>query len=89
MKLELLSPAKDLNCAIAAINCGADAVYIGADAFGARLGARNSIDDIKKVVDFAHIFNVKVYIALNTILNDDELDFCIDLIKSKITRKTV
>ena len=81
MKLELLSPAKDLNCAIAAINCGADAVYIGADAFGARLGARNSIDDIKKVVDFAHIFNVKVYVALNTILNDDELDFCIDLIK--------
>ena len=72
-KLELLSPAKDLKTAISAINCGADAVYIGASSFGARQNASNSLEDIKKLVDYAHLFNVKVYVTINTILDDNEL----------------
>ena len=79
-KLELLAPAKDINCALAAINCGADAIYIGAD-FSARRAAKNSVEDIEKIIKYAHIFNVKVYVALNTILNDDELKECQELIK--------
>ncbi len=79
-KLELLAPAQNYDCAIAAINCGADAVYIGAVSFGARKNASNSIADIKKIVDYAHLFNVKVYVTLNTILNDDELIECEKLI---------
>ncbi|MBX3009681.1 MAG: U32 family peptidase [Melioribacteraceae bacterium] len=74
IKLELLSPAKDLECGIAAINCGADAVYIGAPNYGARVGAGNSIEDIEQLVKFAHRFWVKVYVTVNTILFDDELE---------------
>jgi len=73
MKLELLSPAKDFECGVAAILHGADAVYIGAPKFSARAAAGNSLDDIKKLVDFAHQYYVRVYVALNTIVNDDEL----------------
>lgn len=80
-KLELLAPAQNYACAVAAINCGADAIYIGAPDFGARKNASNSLDDIKKTVDYAHLFNVKVYVTLNTILNDDELIECEKLIK--------
>ncbi len=72
--LELLSPAKDKKCAISAINFGADAVYIGAPSYGARKNASNSLSDIKEVVEYAHKFFVRVYVALNTILKDDELD---------------
>ncbi len=72
-KLELLAPAKDYKCALGAINCGADAIYIGADCFGARKNAGNSLQDIEKTVNYAHLFNVKVYVTLNTILTDDEL----------------
>lgn len=79
-KLELLAPAKDYKTALDAINCGADAIYIGARKFGARKNASNNIDDIKKIVDWAHIFNVKVYVTLNTILNDDELNEAIEII---------
>ena len=71
--LELLAPARDADTAIAAIDHGADAVYIGADAFGARAAAGNSVDDIARVVRYAHQFGVKVYVTLNTILYDDEL----------------
>lgn len=71
--LELLSPARDADTAIAAINHGADAVYIGADAFGARAAAGNPTEDIRRVVQYAHRFGVKVYVTLNTILYDDEL----------------
>ena len=71
--IELLAPAKDLECGIAAITCGADAVYIGAPEFSARYAASNSIDDIAKLVDFAHLYYAKVYVALNTILTDEEL----------------
>lgn len=72
--LELLAPARDAATAIEAIKHGADAVYIGAPAFGARAAAVNSLDDIKRVVDFAHTFDAKVYATVNTILYDNELE---------------
>lgn len=72
-KIELLAPAKNLECGIEAINHGADAVYIGAPKFSARSAVGNSIEDIKKLTVYAHQFNVKIYVALNTILKDDEL----------------
>lgn len=79
MKTELLSPAKDKETAFAAIDCGADAVYMGAAAFGARKNAPNSLDDIRDVVNYAHKFRVKVFITLNTILTDRELDEAVTL----------
>ena len=72
--LELLAPAKNLACGIAAIDHGADAVYIGASRFGARSAAGNSLDDIRQLCDYAHPFGVKVYVTVNTILYDEELD---------------
>lgn len=78
--IELLSPAKDLDCGKAAVDFGADAVYIGAPAFGARNAAANSIDDIAALIEYAHLFRVKVYVALNTILFDNELEQAVDLI---------
>ena len=72
-KLELLAPAKKLESGIAAINSGADAVYIGAPKFGARAAAGNSLDEIEKLVQYAHKYWVKVYITVNTLLYDDEL----------------
>ncbi|HBG69339.1 MAG: hypothetical protein A2W93_16210 [Bacteroidetes bacterium GWF2_43_63] len=71
--IELLSPARDAEHGMAAINFGADAVYIGAPKFGARAAAGNSIGDIEKLCVYAHRFHAKVYVALNTILYDDEL----------------
>ena len=71
--IELLAPAKDLACGREAVLHGADAVYIGAPKFGARAAAGNTIDDIRALCDFAHIYNVSIYVALNTILRDDEL----------------
>ncbi len=73
-RTELLAPAKDKETAIIAINSGADAVYIGAPAFGARQAASNSLEDIKELVAYAHKFNVKVYVTINTILKDCELE---------------
>ena len=72
-KIELLSPARDLATGIAAVNSGADAVYIGAAQFGARQAAGNSVEDIANLVAYAHIFGVKVYVTLNTILSDAEI----------------
>ena len=72
-KIELLSPAKNLECGIAAVNHGADAVYIGASKFGARAAAGNSVDDIGELVNYAHKFRVKVLVAINTILTDEQL----------------
>lgn len=71
--IELLSPARDYNAAIAAIDCGADALYIGAEGFGARRAATNTTADIARVVDYAHLFGVKVFVTLNTILYEGEL----------------
>ncbi len=72
--LELLAPAKDLECGIAAIDHGADAVYIGAEKFGARAAAGNSLDDIQRLTDYAHQFGVKVYVTVNTIVYEHELE---------------
>lgn len=71
--IELLAPAKDLETGKAAILHGADAVYIGAPAFGARASAGVSVEDIGRLARFAHLYRAKVYVALNTILYDDEL----------------
>ena len=73
-RLELLAPAKNLQIGIAAIDHGADAVYIGAVGFGARQAAGNSIDDIRQLCEYAHRFEVKVYVTVNTIVYDKELD---------------
>lgn len=73
-QLELLAPAKNLECGIAAIDCGADAVYIGAPRFGARAAAGNSLDDISQLTAYAHQFGAKVYVTLNTIIYDSELE---------------
>ena len=71
--IELLAPAKNKECAFAAINAGADAVYIGAQAFGARKKAGNSLADLKEITDYAHKFLVKVYVTVNTLIYDNEL----------------
>lgn len=72
-KIELLAPAKNLECGIEAINHGADAVYIGAPKFGARAAAGNSAEDIAALVEYAHLYNARIYVTVNTILRDDEL----------------
>lgn len=73
-KLELLAPAKNLECGMAAIDHGADAVYIGASKFGARASAGNSLDDIRELCLYAHQFGAKVYVTVNTIVYQDELE---------------
>lgn len=78
--IELLSPARDLECGIAAVDHGADAVYIGAARFGARASAGNSVQDIARLCAYAHPFGVKVYVTVNTILYDEELQDTQDLI---------
>ncbi|MBE7711650.1 MAG: U32 family peptidase [Cyanobacteria bacterium SIG31] len=80
-KTELLAPAKDKETAFAAIDCGADAVYMGAPKFGARKNVPNTLDDIKEVVDYAHKFWAKVFITMNTILTDTELEEAVELAK--------
>lgn len=72
-KIELLAPAKNLECGIEAINHGADAVYIGAPKFGARAAAVNSLEDIAALVEYAHLYNVRIYVTVNTILKEEEL----------------
>jgi putative protease len=72
--LELLAPARNAEIAIEAIRHGADAVYIGGPAFGARHGAGNSLADIDRVAAYAHRFHARVFITLNTIFRDDELE---------------
>ena len=72
-KIELLAPARNLQCGIEALRHGADAVYIGGPAFGARRAAGNTIEDIKELCCFAHRFGAKVYVTLNTILFEDEI----------------
>ncbi|MFN8354902.1 MAG: U32 family peptidase [Spirosomataceae bacterium] len=79
-KVEILAPAKNLYQGMAAINAGADAVYIGAPQFGARSNATNSVEDIAEMVRYAHLFKAKVFVVINTILYDDELATCQQLI---------
>ena len=73
-QIELLAPARDLQIGIAAIDCGADAVYIAGPQFGARQAAGNEIDDIRQLCAYAHKFGARIFITLNTILYDSELE---------------
>ena len=73
-QLELLAPARDAQIGIAAIDCGADAVYIAGPQFGARQAAGNDISEIRKLCDYAHRFGARIFVALNTILYDNELE---------------
>ena len=78
-QLELLSPARDADIGIAAINHGADAVYIGGPAFGARATAGNALRDLERLIQHAHRFGSRIFITLNTILRDDELQGARDM----------
>lgn len=80
--LELLAPAGDAAIGIAAIDHGADAVYIGAPKFSARAAAGVQLDDIARLIEHAHFYRAKVYVALNTILTDSELAESLDLIRA-------
>lgn len=73
-QLELLAPARDIQIGIAAIDCGADAVYIAGPQFGARQAAGNNVEDIRHLCSYAHRFGVRIFVALNTVLYDDELE---------------
>ncbi|MBP6965373.1 MAG: U32 family peptidase [Armatimonadetes bacterium] len=81
MRIELLAPAKDVECGIAAIDSGADAVYIGAARFGARESAGNNLDDIAELVRHAHKFWAMVYVTVNTLLRDDEIPQAVQMIE--------
>ena len=72
--IELLSPAQNLECGMAAVDHGADAVYIGAPRYGARAAAGNSVEDIHSLCQYAHPYGVRIYVTLNTILFEDELE---------------
>jgi len=78
-RIELLAPARDLECGKAAITCGADAVYIGASQFGARESAGNDLEDIAALVAHAHRYWARVYATLNTLLRDNELNAAVRL----------
>lgn len=71
--LELLAPARNMDIGIAAIDCGADAVYIAGPAFGARQAAGNSMENIRRLTEYAHRFGARIFLTLNTILFDNEL----------------
>ena len=73
-QLELLAPARDIRIGIAAIDCGADAVYIAGPQFGARQAAGNPIEDIRSLCEYAHKFGAKIFVVLNTILYESELE---------------
>ena len=75
-KVEILAPAKNLYQGMFAINAGADAVYIGAPSYGARSNATNPIEDIAELVNYAHLFKAQVFVVVNTILYDHELEDC-------------
>jgi putative protease len=78
--LELLAPARNADIGIEAVTHGADAVYIGGPSFGARAGAGNEIADIARLVQHAHKFNARIFVTLNTILHDNELEAARDLV---------
>ena len=82
--IELLAPAKNLECGIAAIDHGADAIYIGASRFGARQSAGNSVEDIGKLCEYAHRYGVTVHVTINTIIYDDELEETLALVRELV-----
>ena len=82
-KIELLSPVGDFECLKAAVQNGADAVYLGASSFSARASATNfDLTDLEKAIQYAHLRNVKVHLALNTLIKNDELNDAISIAKS-------
>ena len=81
MKLELLSPAKNLEFGCEAVNHGADALYIGAPSFGARAAATNTLEDIEALVHYAHLYRAKVFATVNTLLFDNEIDDAVKMIR--------
>lgn len=87
-KIELLAPARNVETGIAAISHGADAVYIGPEAFGARQTAANSVDEIRRLVDIAHIYRARIYATVNTIIYPSELKrvekLCKDLYRAGV-----
>lgn len=86
-KIELLAPARNLTCGLEAVKHGADAVYIGGPSFGARSAAANSIEDIAELCRQAHIYGVKVYVALNTIIKENELKEAVRVINALYAAK--
>lgn len=81
-KVELLSPAGDFECLVAAVQNGADSVYFGADKFNARINGKNfSKEDLKKAIKYAKLRNVKTYLTLNTLIKNNEFEESIKLIK--------
>ena len=82
--IELLAPAKNLACGIAAIDHGADAVYIGASRFGARQSAGNNVEDIHELCEYAHRFGATVHVTINTIIYDSELEETIALVRELV-----
>lgn len=82
MKKELLSPVGSMEALYQAVHNGADAVYLGGKKFGARMYADNfTLDDLKKAIDYCHLYNVKIYITVNTVIFDDEIDDFLDYIE--------
>ncbi len=79
-KIELLSPAKDLDSGKTAIDSGADAVYIGGPRYGARAAASNTLEDIRQLAEYAHLFHARAYVTLNTLLENNELEGAVDLV---------
>lgn len=82
--LELLAPARNLEIGIAAIDCGADAVYIAGPGFGARQAAGNSMEDVRKLCQYAHRFGARVFITINTIIYDNEIPAVMKLLEEAI-----
>ncbi len=78
--VELLAPARDLECGQTAVECGADAVYIGGPRFGARGKVGNSLADIEQLIEYAHQYWARVYVTVNTVLFDEELTEAVALI---------
>lgn len=82
--IELLAPAKNLECGIAAIDHGADAIYIGASRFGARQSAGNSVEDIGKLCEYAHRYGVTVHVTINTIIYNEEFEETLALVRELV-----
>ncbi|MDE6140630.1 MAG: U32 family peptidase [Alistipes sp.] len=72
-KIELLAPARNFETAVVAVDCGADAIYMGGSGFGARHAATNTTDDVRRAAEYAHMFGVRLYATLNTLVYDNEL----------------
>ena len=80
MKLELLAPAKNVEYGKEAVNHGADALYVGAPSFGARAAATNTVEDLAELVRYAHLYGSKVFVTVNTLLFDDEIEAAVKMI---------